>query len=117
VASWSVLTKHGRALVYIAHDPGVRLRDIAANLGITERSAFGIVSDLTEAGYLVKVREGRRNRYRVQAHLPLEEAVGRQATVGHLLDLLIGAAGTERTRAGAGTPARGGAATGRPPTR
>jgi hypothetical protein len=51
-----------------AHDPGVRLRDIAATLGITERSAFGIVTDLTEAGYLVKQRDGRRNRYQIQAH-------------------------------------------------
>jgi hypothetical protein len=46
---WSFLTKHGRVLLCIAHDPGVRLRDIAASVGITERSAYGIVTDLTAA--------------------------------------------------------------------
>jgi DNA-binding IclR family transcriptional regulator len=48
VASWSFLTSHARVLLCIAHDPGVRLRDIAASVGITERSAYGIVTDLTE---------------------------------------------------------------------
>jgi DNA-binding MarR family transcriptional regulator len=63
VAEWSFLTNHARALLCIARDPGVRLRDIAATLGITERTAFGIVADLTEAGYVLKTRDGRRNRY------------------------------------------------------
>jgi DNA-binding MarR family transcriptional regulator len=49
VASWTVLTNHARVLLCVAHDPGVRLRDIAASLGITERSAFGIITDLVEA--------------------------------------------------------------------
>ena len=61
------------ALVCIAHDPGVRLRDIADALGITERTAFGIVTDLTEAGYVVKDKDGRRNRYRIQDHLPCQK--------------------------------------------
>ena len=86
---WSFLTKHGRALICIAHDPGVRLRDIATTLGITERSAFGIVNDLAEAGYVVKDKDGRRNRYQVQAHLPLREAIGREATIGQVLALLV----------------------------
>jgi len=55
----------------IAHDPGVRLRDIAARTGITGRIAYSIVTDLTEAGYVVKHKDGRRNRYQIQAHLPL----------------------------------------------
>ena len=62
MAEWSFLTNHARALVCIAHDPGVRLRDIATTLGITERSAFGIVTELTAAGYVLKDKEGRRNR-------------------------------------------------------
>jgi hypothetical protein len=85
----SFLTKHGRALICIAHDPGVRLRDIATTLGITERSAFGIVNDLAEAGYVVKDKDGRRNRYEVQAHLPIREAVGREPTIGQMLALLV----------------------------
>ena len=89
MAEWSFLTNHARALVCIAHDPGVRLRDIAAALDITERTAFGIVTDLTEAGYVVKDKDGRRNRYRIQDHLPLPEAVGRERTIGEVLGLLI----------------------------
>ena len=88
--SWGFLTSHARVLLCIAHDPGVRLRDIAASLGITERSAYGIVTDLAEAGYVVKQKDGRRNRYQVQAHLPLPESTGRERTVGEVLALLVG---------------------------
>ena len=90
MARWGFLTSHARVLLCIAHDPGVRLRDIAASLGITERSAYGIVTDLAEAGYLVKQKDGRRNRYQVQAHLPLPEPTGRERTVGEVLALLAG---------------------------
>jgi DNA-binding IclR family transcriptional regulator len=89
MAEWSFLTNHARALVCIANDPGVRLRDIAATLGITERSAFGIVTELTTAGYVVKDKDGRRNRYRIQAHLPLPEAIGQERTIGEVLGLLV----------------------------
>jgi DNA-binding IclR family transcriptional regulator len=95
MAGWTFLTNHARVLVCIADDPGVRLRDIAATLGITERSTFGIVADLTEAGYVVKTKEGRRNRYRIQDHLPLRQADGRQPTIGEMLALLVDAQATE----------------------
>ena len=88
MAEWSFLTNHARVLVCIAHDPGVRLRDIASMVGITERSAYGIVTELAAAGYVVKERDGRRNRYHVQSHLPLREVIGRQRTIGEMLDLL-----------------------------
>src|SRR4249919_2031955 len=90
MANWSFLTSHARVLLCIAHDPGARLRDIAASLGITERSAHGIVTDLAEAGYLVKQKDGRRNRYQIQAHLPLPEPASRERTVGEVLALLTG---------------------------
>ncbi|HLK74198.1 MAG TPA: helix-turn-helix domain-containing protein [Streptosporangiaceae bacterium] len=90
MASWTFLTHHARVLLLIAHDPGVRLRDIAASLNITERSAFGILTDLVEAGYVVKEKNGRRNRYHVQTHLPLPEPDGRERTVGEILALLTG---------------------------
>ena len=91
MASWTFLTTHARVLLLVAHDPGVRLRDIAASLDITERSAFGIIADLVQAGYVVKEKNGRRNRYHVQAHLPLPEPDGRERTVGEILALLTGA--------------------------
>jgi predicted ArsR family transcriptional regulator len=90
MASWTFLTNHARVLLCIAHDPGVRLRDIAASLGITERSAYGIVTDLAEAGYVVKQKTGRRNRYQIQAHLPLPERSSQERTVGDVLALLAG---------------------------
>jgi DNA-binding MarR family transcriptional regulator len=89
-ASWTFLTNHARVLLCIAQDPGVRLRDIAARLDITERSAYGIVTDLAQAGYVVKQKDGRRNRYQVQAHLPLPESTSRERTVGEVLALLAG---------------------------
>jgi DNA-binding IclR family transcriptional regulator len=88
VASWTFLTNHAQVLLCVAHDPGARLRDIAASLNITERSAFGIIADLVQAGYVVKEKDGRRNRYHIQAHLPLPEPAARDRTVGEVLDLL-----------------------------
>jgi MarR family protein len=91
VTSWTFLTNHARVLLCVAHDPGVRLRDIAASLDITERSAFGIITDLVEAGYVVKEKDGRRNRYHIQAHLPLSEPASREPAIGEVLALLVGA--------------------------
>ena len=88
VETWSFLTKHGRALLCIARDPDVRLRDIAANLGITERRAYAIVFDLTREGYVVKTKDGRRNRYEIQAHMPMPEPDSRERAIGDVLELL-----------------------------
>ena len=89
MSEWSFLTNHARALVCIARDPGVRLREIAEVLGVTERRAFGIVNDLTEAGYVIKDKDGRRNRYSIQSHLPLRVRVGREPTIGEVLGVLV----------------------------
>lgn len=99
VGDWSFLTNHARAILFIAGHPDARLRDLAAALEVTERTAFGIVADLTKAGYVVKERDGRRNRYEVQHHLPLRDQLGRQRSIGELLELLIDAkpSGTRRS--------------------
>jgi len=89
-SSWTFLTNHAQVLLCIARDPGIRLRDIADRVGITERSAYGIVLDLAKAGYIVKERSGRRNRYQIQTHLPLPEPTSRERTVGEVLALLAG---------------------------
>ncbi len=99
MARWNFLTNHARVLLCIAHDPGVRLRDIAASLGITERSAHGILSDLADAGYVVKQKDGRRNRYQIQTHLPLPEGGSGELVIGEVLALL---AGTRTASHGAG---------------
>jgi hypothetical protein len=90
MSEWSFLTNHARVLLYIAHDPGARLRDIAASLDITERTTHAIIADLAEAGYVVKQRDGRRNRYQIEAHLPLPEPGTRAPAIGEFLALLLG---------------------------
>lgn len=92
MGEWSFLTNHSRALLFIAHDPEARLRDLATALDVTERTAYGIVADLTEAGYLVKEKEGRRNRYHIQDHLTLRDTISRERTIGEVLDLLVDSA-------------------------
>jgi len=101
MASWGFLTNHARVLLCISDDPGARLRDISAALGITERSAHTIVTDLIEDGYVVKVKDGRRNRYQIRAERPLPEPASRQPTVGELLALLAHTS-TMREQGGAG---------------
>jgi len=91
VSDWNFLTNHARALLCIARDPGVRLREIAAALDISERRAFGIVADLVAAGYVIKDRDGRRNRYEIRHELPIPDAPGRDRTIGELLELLVSA--------------------------
>ena len=88
MTSWSFLTNHARVLVCIAQDPGIRLREIGDEVGITERAAHRIVSELADAGYIARRREGRRNRYTVQAHLPLPDPVAPEQNVGDLLAVL-----------------------------
>jgi len=87
---WSFLTNHARALLCIAHDPGVRVRDLAVMVGVTERSAHAIVTDLVDAGYVVKEKAGRRNRYHIQEHLPLRDPITEGRTIGEVLELLVG---------------------------
>jgi DNA-binding MarR family transcriptional regulator len=88
VADWSFLTNHARALLLIAKQPDARLKDLAAALGVTERTAYGIVANLSAAGYVVKERDGTRNRYHIQDHLSLRDTISRERTIGELLDLL-----------------------------
>jgi hypothetical protein len=90
VESWSFLTNHARVLLRIARDPGARLREIAVDLGMTERRVYGIVTDLATAGYVVKQKDGRRNRYKIQAHLPLAEPGSREPAIGEVLAILLG---------------------------
>ena len=104
MGDWSFLTNHARALLFLAGDPDARLRDLALALDVTERTAYGIVADLTEAGYVVKEKDGRRNRYHLQPHLPLRDAVSRERTIGEVLDLLgaPSSSGRRDGRAGGG---------------
>ena len=88
MAEWTFLTNHAHAMLCIARDPGIRLRDVADRVGVTERAAQRIVSDLVDAGYLDRLREGRRNTYRVKRDRPLRHPVERGHRIGEILDVL-----------------------------
>jgi DNA-binding MarR family transcriptional regulator len=88
VARWDFLTNHAHVLLCVANDPSIRLRDIAAAVGITERAAHKIVSDLVDEGYMTRQREGRRNQYEVKPDLPLRHPLVQEQEVGELLNLL-----------------------------
>ena len=85
---WTFLTNHAQVLVCIAGDRGVRLRDIGERVGITERAAHRIVAELADAGYVTRQRNGRRNYYTINAHLPLPDPIAREQNVGELLEIL-----------------------------
>src|SRR3954467_14083443 len=85
---WTFLTRHGQVLLCIADDPGIRLRDIGARVGITERGAHRIVGELVDAGYISRERRGRRNHYTVRLQARLPDPVAREQNVGDLLGVL-----------------------------
>jgi|SRR5579884_2038907 len=93
------LTNHGLTLLCIAHDPAVRIRDIAAEVQITERAAQRIVADLVQAGYLDRERVGRRNRYQVQTSLPVSHPARRDVDLNALLNVLPEGSSTQRREA------------------
>ena len=85
---WTFLTNHAHVLLCIATDAQARIRDLAERVGITERAVQRIIFDLEEGGYLTHEREGRRNTYRIRAHLPLRHPVERKNKVAALLALV-----------------------------
>jgi DNA-binding MarR family transcriptional regulator len=88
VPRWDFLTNHAHVLLCVSQDSGIRLRDIAAAVGITERSAHKVLSELIEEGYVLRERHGRRNRYKVKPELPLRHPLVRERAVGELLEVL-----------------------------
>lgn len=85
--TWTFLTNHSHVLICLARNPHLRLRDLAEQVGITERAVQGIVKDLEAAGCLTRHREGRRNRYEIVTDRPMRHRVERQ----HLVSDLLGA--------------------------
>lgn len=91
---WAFLTNQAQVLICIAHDPGIRLRDIGERLGITERAVHRIVDALAAAGYITRERNGRRNHYTINGDLPLPDEIARQQSIGELLEILTAAHGS-----------------------
>lgn len=90
MATWTLLTNHGHVMVYLARHPEARLRDLATEVGITERAAQRIVNELVEEGYLLKKKVGRRNHYRLNRNAPMRHPIERDHSVGELLSSLGG---------------------------
>lgn len=88
MTTWTFLTNHAHVLVYVARDPGARVREIAHAVGVTERTAQGILTDLVDAGYLRREKAGRRNRYECVDDLPLRHPIESDHQIGELLATL-----------------------------
>ena len=94
--TWTFLSNHAQVLLCIANDPGVRLREIGDQVGITERAVHRIVHELDEAGYLARKRDGRRNRYTISHDLPLPDRLAGNQKIGDLLEILTATPGDAR---------------------
>ena len=96
MADWSLLTNHGRLLLAIENEPGLRVRDMAERLHLSERGTALILRDLRESGYVTSRREGRRVFYSVVPEKPLRSDLLGHHTVGQLLELLAEAESSRR---------------------
>jgi DNA-binding transcriptional ArsR family regulator len=99
VRHWTFLSNHGHVLVCLARDPEARLRDVALSVGITERAVQKIVSDLEDAGVVERLRDGRRNRYRLHPERPLRHPIESHRTVGALLTMVLNPVAVKRLAA------------------
>jgi hypothetical protein len=97
--SWTLLTSHGHVLVEIARNPQARVRDISAAIGITERATQSIISDLEQAGYVERVRVGRRTHYVLFTDNPFRHSAQDGLRIGPFLELLTSATSTAADRA------------------
>ena len=88
--AWTFLTNHAHVLLCIAREPEARMRDVAQLVGVTERAVQRIVAELEEAGYIERIRHGRRNRYEVRTNLPLRHPIERHERISSLIELVLG---------------------------
>ncbi len=86
---WTFLSNHTHVLICIAKDPTMRMRDLAAEVGITERAVQRIIADLRDAGYLSLERQGRRNHYQVHTHMPMRHPVESHCLVSEILEAVL----------------------------
>jgi DNA-binding Lrp family transcriptional regulator len=87
--SWTFLSNYAHVLVCLAEDPSTRLRDVASRVGITERAVQRIIGQLEDGGVLERVRDGRRNHYRIDMDRPLRHPLESHKTVGSLIAMVL----------------------------
>ncbi|MBK6604310.1 MAG: MarR family transcriptional regulator [Leptospiraceae bacterium] len=85
---WTFLSNHAHVLICLYRDPTIRLRDLAFNVGITERAVISIIEDLETVGIIVRTKEGRRNKYKIHESISLRHPLESHKTIGDLLKLL-----------------------------
>jgi len=88
-ADWNFFSNYAHVLVCLAENPDARLRDVAGRVGITERTAFRLVTQLEQAGILLRVKEGRRNSYVIEPNERLRHPIEAHCTVGELLETIL----------------------------
>ena len=86
--SWTLFTNHGHVLLFLAQNPFGRIRDIASEVGITERAVQRIIVELEADGYLEHIRDGRRNVYKVFSRKPLRHEIEKHRQVCDLIELI-----------------------------
>jgi Winged helix-turn-helix DNA-binding len=110
MAEWQLLSNHGRVLLLVAREPRARLRDIAGAVGITERTAHRIITELVEDGYVIRRRNGSRNEYEVRPDVAIHDPVLGERWVGEILAAVADSDGSQprrRSGGGSGGPASG----------
>jgi predicted ArsR family transcriptional regulator len=88
MSQWTLFSNHGHVLLYLAREPDARLRDVAEQVGITERAVQKIVRDLQDGGAVSVSKKGRRNRYRINKRKPLRHDLESHRSIGDLVRLL-----------------------------
>jgi predicted transcriptional regulator len=86
--NWTFLTNHGHVLIILSRNPGIRISELADEVGISERQVSNILKDLYDSGYVTKQREGRRNRYEISSNAPLRHQSNQDHTVSELINIL-----------------------------
>lgn len=99
---WTFLTNHMHVLVCLARDPSVTMREVAHDVGVTERAVQRIVSELEDEGYLARHREGRRNMYSLHLDRPLRHPLESGTAVQAVLDAVSASAPPDPSRGGVG---------------
>lgn len=82
---WTFLSNHGHLLLCLANNADTKVRDLAIDIGITERAVLGIISDLETAGYISIEKIGRRNKYKVNKNLTFRHELESHKKIGDLI--------------------------------
>lgn len=87
-SQWTFLTNHSHVLVLLSRDPSLVLREVALQVGITERAVQRIIADLEAGGVIEREKVGRQNHYRILADQSLRHPIEAHRSIGELLALI-----------------------------